>query len=42
VAGTRCTAGRCLPRTIEPTCWFDTDCGEGRRCRFATCFGGAR
>lgn len=40
--GTRCAAGRCLPRRLAPQCWFDEDCGDRAPCRLATCVGPAR
>jgi hypothetical protein len=32
-----CVSGFCLPPYPRPACWFDTDCGDARRCRFGSC-----
>lgn len=40
--GTVCAGGRCLPLRIDPACWLDRDCGDGRWCRFGACLEGTR
>jgi hypothetical protein len=36
-ADARCIDGRCLPERMDPDCFFDEDCGQGRRCRLGAC-----